>query len=172
MKTFMFFVSDMTLTRLASLCLQLWTRHAVPHAPLSHVPAAGWAGRGRGDGEGAHSPRPRGSFFPCSCILQSPVHSHSHPFTPGGDAADAPGRTWQPWTQVHTGITSNSVTRSKIRVVSLCKDVQEIYLFFKASWRSTISQVFEIHYCFQCFSPLTSNPILHSSVQYSWPFFK
>ncbi len=88
-----FSVSDMKLMRLGSLFWQLWPRHAVPHAPLSHVPTAWWAGGGRGDGEGAYASHPRGSLFPCCCILQSPVHSHSHSLTPRGDAADAPGCT-------------------------------------------------------------------------------
>lgn len=101
MKTFMFFfVSDAEVMRLVSLCWQLWPRHAVPHAPLSHVPAAWWAGGGRGDGEGPHSSHPGGRLVPCRCILQSPVHSHPHPLASGGDAADAPGPTWQPRAQV------------------------------------------------------------------------
>lgn len=65
----MFSVSDAKVTRLFSLCWQLWPRHAVPHAPFSHVPAAWWAGGRRRDGEGAHSSHPRGSIFPCCCIL-------------------------------------------------------------------------------------------------------
>ena len=95
-----FSVSDTEVMRLVSLCWQLWPRHAVPHAPLSHVPAAWWAGGGRRDGEGAHSSHPWGRLVPCRCILQSPVHSHPHPLASGGDAADAPGPPWQPRTQV------------------------------------------------------------------------
>lgn len=144
-----FFVSDMKVMRLVSLCWQLWPRHAVPHAPLSHVPAAWWAGGGRRDGEGAHSSHPRGSLLPCCRILQSPVHSHSHPLTPGGDAADAPGRTWQPWTQVHVHDIKKVYkdTHSKKTVV-----MNYIYSLMHHS-ETRNSQ------CFPCFSPLTSNSV-------------
>lgn len=117
----MFLLSDMKVMRLVSLCWQLWSRHAVPHAPLSHVPAAWWAGGGRRDGEGAHSSHPWGSFFPCCRVLQSPVHSHSHPLTPGGDAADAPGCPRQPWTQVQQHDVKLSARRKLLKRKKILK---------------------------------------------------